>query len=71
MFRTITDVVRAGLCSGCGVCAALCPMEAISMVEDVESGVYQPVRDAETCSMCNRCVHVCAGHGLEMTEARI
>ena len=71
LFRTTADVVEAGLCSGCGVCAALCPVEAISMVEDASRGVYRPVRDAEKCVMCGRCVQVCAGHGLEREQARM
>ncbi len=71
LFATTTDVVKTGLCSGCGVCAALCPTGAISMVEDVRRGVYEPVREVGKCSMCGLCVQICAGHALELQEARI
>jgi len=40
-------------CSGCGVCVASCPLDAISE----KDGKY--VIDADTCSDCTACVDEC------------
>ena len=45
-------------CSGCGACYAICPKEAISMVED-EEGFEYPVIDENKCIRCHQCIKVC------------
>ena len=32
--KTIADVVKNNLCTGCGACAGLCPRGAIDMIKD-------------------------------------
>lgn len=46
-------------CCGCTACYAVCPKEAISMIEDSEGFLY-PVVDAEKCIRCYKCLSVCA-----------
>jgi len=46
-------VYHVSVCSQCGVCADVCPVEAIS----VRDGVY--VIDAEVCTGCQQCVDEC------------
>lgn len=46
-----------GDCTGCGVCAARCPMENISMA----GGHPQWGR---SCALCLRCYHVCPSHAV-------
>lgn len=41
-------------CTGCGLCASLCPTNAISMKEDKEGFIY-PVIDLNKCINCNKC----------------
>ena len=45
-------------CCGCTACYAICPKEAISMVED-EEGVEYPQIDESKCIDCCQCVRVC------------
>lgn len=46
-------------CCGCTACSAICPKEAISMVEDDEGFEYPQV-DAERCVRCYLCLKVCS-----------
>lgn len=45
-------------CCGCKSCASICPVHAISMVED-EYGFTYPQVDSATCIDCGRCKTVC------------
>lgn len=45
-------------CCGCGACFAICPVKAISMVDDDEGFDY-PVIDPGTCSKCYQCIKIC------------
>lgn len=45
-------------CCGCTACYAICPMNAISMVED-EEGFEYPVINRENCISCCKCIEVC------------
>lgn len=45
-------------CCGCTACVAVCPMNAIDMVEDEEGFDYPKVDDG-VCVGCYKCVRVC------------
>lgn len=49
---------KTELCTGCGACAAVCPVGCITMEPDNE-GFLQPVIQAEKCVGCNRCQQIC------------
>ena len=46
-------------CCGCGACQAICPKNAIEMVED-EYGFIYPRIDENKCINCNLCKKACA-----------
>lgn len=46
-------------CCGCGACANICPVQAITMQEDKEGFEY-PVINEEKCIRCHKCTSVCA-----------
>lgn len=47
-----------GFCSGCGVCAGVCPSECLKM-EFNRIGEYLPVMASDDCTQCGLCMRVC------------
>ena len=60
--NTVEQVVRMGLCSGCGACAAICPIQSVQIIKDEKRGVYKPVI-SQKCNECGLCLKVCFGIG--------
>lgn len=46
------------LCTGCEACSNVCPVDAISMLED-EEGFRYPHVDEHLCIQCEKCLKVC------------
>lgn len=55
---------KAKLCMGCGACANICPVEAITMTFN-EKGFYAPKVDDEKCIKCGKCLKVCGAIELQ------
>jgi len=51
--RTLVAKVAAEKCTGCGICVDICPVEAISLENDMA------VVDERTCTACALCVNEC------------
>ena len=51
--NNIVTVVESKACSGCGMCVAACPIDAIRMIEHAVPAVD------ETCTECGICVEMC------------
>ena len=62
---TIQWVVKRKLCTGCGVCVAVCPRDALDMTTDESGGCFQPQVREEDCRPCGLCYGACPGHGVD------
>ena len=69
--NTIAQVVKDGLCTGCGTCIALCPEEAIKLTIDEKKGIYVPELDEEKCNNCGVCLTVCPGHEVDFKQLNL
>lgn len=54
----IKEIVQNGPCIGCGLCAALCPEEALEMAWN-RYGEYNPVEVIPCTTECGLCLKVC------------
>lgn len=54
----MNNISEYGLCCGCGVCAAVCPVSAIS-IKFNRVGEYHPVVSATQCTHCRLCLRCC------------
>ena len=52
-----------GLCIGCGLCAAICPINCIKM--EVDNYDLKPHVDEKVCLNCGNCVKVCSSSDLK------
>jgi coenzyme F420 hydrogenase subunit beta len=59
----VSGIVRDGLCIGCGTCAAVCPEQAIRLVDDDFFG-YTVDIDEQICNRCGLCLSCCPSHDL-------
>ena len=51
-------------CCGCTACYAICPKEAISMIEDDEGFEYPEINN-DICIRCFKCLQVCPLKNIE------
>ncbi len=66
--KTIDSVARDGLCTGCGSCVAICPLDAIEMLIDHCKAIYLPRLDKEKCNQCGLCFEVCPGRAVDFKQ---
>ena len=55
---TISGIIASSLCTGCSLCASVCPKQCISMSSDIE-GFPVPVIDTIKCIDCGICYKKC------------
>lgn len=64
---TTEVVVESHLCLSCGMCAAICPIAAIALIETPD-GRLTPRINKNACNNCGHCLSMCPGvsiHGIE------
>ena len=66
MVGNVTKVVKAGLCTSCGVCAGSCGRKALSFKYGNERNV--PQVDVSRCVKCGVCYEVCPGKGIRLNS---
>lgn len=54
----VFNYMDKSLCTGCEVCANVCPKDCISMIPD-EEGFLFPYGDMRKCIHCNKCIRSC------------
>ena len=69
--KTIWKVVESGLCTWCGTCVGICPVDAIEMVIEHKKGIYIPQLDEEKCNQCGLCFEVCPGHSVDFKQLNL
>ena len=62
--RNVEEVGKRHLCLCCGTCSAVCPTNAINLVETID-GLLIPEVNSTTCTGCGLCLKVCPGTHLE------
>jgi coenzyme F420 hydrogenase subunit beta len=62
--RTLSDVVDAGLCCGCGGCLSHCGKAAVTLVNDEAAGIH-PHFGSGGCGDCRECLAFCPGGFLD------
>ncbi|NLD91267.1 MAG: 4Fe-4S binding protein [Fibrobacter sp.] len=65
-FKTIVDIVKKGLCQGCGICAGVCPQNAISI--GIKDGIHCPSIKKSLCTSCGLCKKICPGLGVNLKK---
>jgi coenzyme F420 hydrogenase subunit beta len=60
--RLNEEVIRAGLCTDCGTCAAVCPKKAIRMNYELEEAELA----GECAPKCSLCSDVCPGRDIDL-----
>lgn len=65
--KNISDVLDKHLCTGCGTCAGVCPVDAIEMAE-WPGGVLRPEIKDTVCNNCGLCFRVCPGMQVQRTR---
>lgn len=63
---TVAEVVRSGLCTGCGTCAGVCPTEAIFM--RISNGLFLPEVKEDKCTRCRICLKCCPGYSVDFEK---
>jgi len=69
--KTIEEVVKSNLCTGCGTCVGICPEYALEMVIDHRKDIYTPQVHKGECNECGLCLEVCPGHSVDFRELNL
>jgi len=60
--NSVDEVVSLDLCTSCGICSAVCPVDAIEYTEKKQQ--MQPMVLSERCINCGKCISVCSAYSV-------
>lgn len=66
MKSNVSEIVKNGLCTSCGICQGACPHKSISFHYGRERNV--PQVDEKSCVQCGLCYEICPGKGIKIVE---
>ncbi len=61
------EIVKKNKCTGCKMCADICPKMAIDFITDTE-GFWYPVVDDNKCNKCSLCIKKCPINAMKQLE---
>jgi len=62
------NIIKKGLCSGCGTCAGVCPTGALSFKYNFQKNEFDLVFNEKKCLNCGLCYKVCPGKGYNLRK---
>lgn len=65
----MVGIIDRELCTGCGTCYSICPVNCIQMVED-QNGFFYPQK-GENCINCNKCVNLCPRNSISHLDKKV
>lgn len=66
MRRNVSEIVKDGLCTSCGICQGACPHSCITFHYGKERNT--PYVDEAKCTHCGLCNEICPGKGIKLVE---
>lgn len=70
-YHNVSEVVKYGLCLGCGMCEVVCPEQAIRIEYEYLKGHHIPIIDGDKCTICGLCLKACSGYKVDHKEQNI
>lgn len=61
----VENVIKQGLCCGCGTCVGMCKNNTIDFINN---NYYPEYLDIDACNNCDLCIKTCPGGGLELNH---
>ena len=66
MKKNVSEVVKNGLCTSCGICIGICYKNSIKFNYGSERN--EPIIDSDNCVNCGLCYDICPGKGVELVK---
>lgn len=57
--KSVINVSKHNICTGCGICYSVCPHNCIEIKIDIKKGVNQSFVDVNKCTNCGICIKSC------------
>ncbi|MCE5223667.1 4Fe-4S binding protein [bacterium] len=61
-------VINETLCKGCSLCVSVCPVQILTLKQDLNAEGYHPVSvtEMEKCTLCLSCALMCPDTAIEI-----